>query len=172
MGPLSHFILAFVLVMGTCQALGIELSLPVWIIAIFGGLFPDFTHEKWEFIGAAFISFGAAYLFGLTNSGDWVTGLAAGIIAILILVYLRSIYFSPPEYKLHLRTEFKKEWYSRGKWLLSLGYIVAFSLFAFFFTNSFEIAILAFIAYASHSVADWVWYGTDFGVKNLARIDI
>ncbi|HLC47926.1 MAG TPA: hypothetical protein VJI13_02530 [Candidatus Norongarragalinales archaeon] len=172
MGPLSHFVLSFILVMWTAAILNVEPTLPVWIIAIFGGLFPDFTHEKWEFIGAALISFGAAYVFGFANSGDWMMGLSAGVVAILLLLFLRSQYFMPPEYRQHPRSEFKKEWYAKGRWLLSIEYIVAFALFAFLFTSSWGIALLAFIAYGSHALADWVWYGTDFGVRHLAKYDI
>ncbi len=152
--------------------MNVELSLPVWILAVFGGLFPDFTHEKWEFIGAALISFGAAYVFGFTSSGDWAMGLFAGIAAILLLLFLKSQYYSPPEYKQHPRSEFRKEWYSKGKWLLSIEYILLFAMFAFVFSGSLEIAVLAAIAYGSHAFADWFWYSTDFGVKYLAKYDI
>ncbi|MFH1750880.1 MAG: hypothetical protein ABH863_04335 [Candidatus Micrarchaeota archaeon] len=172
MGPLSHFVLAFILVMWTATTLGIELTLPVWILAIFGGLFPDFTHEKWEFVGSALISFGAAYFFGYSNSGDLGMGFIAGIIAIVILLFLRSQYFMPREYKQHPRYEFRKEWYAKGRWLLSVEYMILFALFAFLFTGSLAIALLAFIAYASHAFADWVWYGTDFGVRHLAKYDV
>jgi hypothetical protein len=172
MGPLFHFIFTFAVVMLAAQTLGIEPTLPVWILAIFGGLFPDFTHEKWEFVGAALISFGAAFVFGFNNSGDVWTGLIAGAVAIAILLWVKRSYYMPPDYKQHPRKEFKKEWYSKGHWALSWGYIIAFGFFAFLFTSSVEIGLLASLAYASHAFADWVWYGTDFGIKHLVRYDI
>ncbi len=169
MGPLFHFFSTFAVVMGAAFALNIPLTVPVLVLALFGGLIPDFTHHTSEFLIFAGIAFLTLFSFGLDNRMDESSAFILGEAAVGVLLFIRSRSFTPSEYRTHKRHEFKKEWWSRTKLTYSWGYVAAFSLAALWVTGSLDIAFLAFLAYGSHAFVDWLTYGTDFGIRNMVR---
>ncbi|MFH0971082.1 MAG: hypothetical protein V1835_00795 [Candidatus Micrarchaeota archaeon] len=169
MGPLFHFTTNFVMVWIVSQYLGLEFAGAIFVLAMVGGLFPDFTHHKWEFIIAASASFFAAYMFAFNSSGDAQNAfiLGAGAIAVLVIIRLnsKSVGQVYPGITASQRTP---EMLKDAKLTYSLAYYVAFGLAAFVFTNSWEVGIIAFLCYGLHGLIDNLTYGTWFGLKYMA----
>lgn len=159
MGPLFHFFTTFFLVLGAAQLLSVPITEPVLVLALFGGLIPDFTHHTGEFIIAAAVAFVTVAGFALDNRFSFEGAVLFGGLAVGALLWIRSQAYTPPEYKTHKRHEFKKEWWSRARLAYSYGYLLVFTLAAFVFTGSVELGILAFLAYGMHIFFDWLTYG-------------
>ena len=170
MGPLFHFTTNFLMVWLVSQAFGIEWTLPVVVLAIAGGLFPDFTHHVNEFLLAAFVSVGAAFVFAYNKTGEVWIATVFGAMALLVLLYIRK--GALPKSKAYQNTP-KSQWtpemWKKVQLTYSLPYFVVFGLAAFLFTGSLAIALVAFLCYALHASIDWLTYGTWFGLKNMAK---
>jgi hypothetical protein len=167
LGPTVHFVFTFIVVVLAAQALGVEPDLAVYTIAIFGGLFPDFDHEKYEFILAAILSFACFFFFGVNTIGNPAVAFVLAALAVLVLALVRRRTFTPVGYKTAPRAKFKKEWWSEAKTANGLVFVLAFAAAAFVLSGRVEITVLAALAYASHSILDWLTYGTDFGIRFL-----
>jgi hypothetical protein len=167
LGPLVHLVFTFLVVMTAASALGVEPDLAVYTLAIFGGLFPDFDHEKYEFIMAAVLSFVCFLVFGFNTLESPLAAFILAALSVLVLVVVRKRTFTPSGYKTAPRAQFKKEWWAQAKTANGLVFAAAFTAAAFILSGRPEIAALAFLAYASHSILDWLTYGTDFGIRFL-----
>ncbi len=168
MGPLFHFTANFLFVWVVAQILGVEFSGAVFILAMVGGLFPDFTHHFWEFVLAALVSFCAAYVFAFNRTGEAWPAFALGLLAIAALVFVRLNTSGSGMYKRTPREQWNTEMWKQTRLTYSVPYYVAFGLAAWLFTNDLAVGIIAFLCYALHGTIDFITYGTGFGLRNMA----
>jgi len=176
MGPIAHFLFTFSFVFLVAGMTGTPMTIPIFVLAIIGGLFPDFDHRKPNFILAAvftfiFVTVAVFPLVEKTIYADTFTLYLAsafvGLLGIYVLNLIRGEHSVPSMYRQKPITEWTVENYAKVRDSSSLAYTLVFALFAYIVTMSFEIAFFAFIAYGSHRLLDRIAYGTKFGIKYL-----